>query len=79
MSGSGCALRVGAGSAVSPVDVGTSLRESRYALQVCRLEGWSPAGFADLGTYRLLLSMADPDALRAFTDAVLAAARRLRP
>jgi purine catabolism regulator len=48
------------------------LRESRYALQVCRLEGWPQAGFADLGTYRLLLSMADPDALRAFAESMLA-------
>ena len=46
-------------------------RESRYALQVCRLEGWTHAGFADLGTYRLLLSMTEPDALRAFADSLL--------
>ena len=39
----------------------------------------SSAGFEDLGTYRLLLSMTDPDALRAFADAMLGAARRLRP
>src|SRR5207249_3916543 len=56
-------LRVGAGSPADPTDVGRSLREARYALQVCRLEGWPTAGFEDLGTYRLLLSMADPDAL----------------
>ncbi len=68
----GAELRVGAGSAVAPDEVGRSLRESRYALQVCRLEGWPHAGFADLGTYRLLLSMADPDALRAFADSLLA-------
>lgn len=65
-------LRAGAGSAVPATDVGRSLREARYALQVCRLEGWPAAGFEDLGTYRLLLSMADPDALRAFADALLA-------
>ncbi len=53
-------------------DVGRSLREARYALQVCRLEGWRHAGFEDLGTYRLLLSMAEPDALRAFADSLLA-------
>ena len=67
----GAELRAGAGSTVMADEVGRSLRESRYALQVCRLEGWSHAGFADLGTYRLLLSMTDPDALRAFADSML--------
>jgi purine catabolism regulator len=67
----GVELRIGAGSAVDPGDVGRSLREARYALQVCRLEGWPQAGFADLGTYRLLLSMTEPDALRAFADSLL--------
>jgi len=62
----------GAGSPASTSDVGRSLREAHYALRVCRLEGWKQAGFADLGSYRLLLSMADPDALRAFADAMLA-------
>jgi purine catabolism regulator len=65
-------LRVGAGSSVAADAVDRSLREARYALQVCRLEGWASAGFQQLGTYRLLLSMADPDALRAFADAILA-------
>jgi purine catabolism regulator len=65
-------LRAGSGSAVAATEVGRSLREARYALQVCRLEGWSHAGFEDLGTYRLLLSLADPDALRAFADSMLA-------
>jgi purine catabolism regulator len=68
----GAAVRVGAGATVPPKEVARSLREARYALQVCRLEGWAHAGFADLGTYRLLLSMADPDALRAFADSMLA-------
>jgi purine catabolism regulator len=65
-------LRAGSGSPSAAIDVGRSLREARYALQVCRLEGWMHAGFEDLGSYRLLLSMADPDALRAFADAMLA-------
>ncbi|HEX6401083.1 MAG TPA: helix-turn-helix domain-containing protein, partial [Actinomycetota bacterium] len=65
-------LRAGGGSAAAAHEVARSLREARYALQVCRLEGWPQAGFADLGTYRLLLSMAEPDALRAFADALLA-------
>jgi len=68
----GVDLRAGSGSPVGAEEVGRSLREARYALQVCRLEGWSHAGFEDLGTYRLLLSMADPDALRAFADSMLA-------
>ncbi len=68
----GVDLRAGAGGPAGAADVGRSLRESRYALQVCRLEGWSQAGFEQLGTYRLLLSMTEPDALRAFADALLA-------
>lgn len=65
-------VRVGAGRSAPPAETGRSLREARYALQVCRLEGWDAAGFEDLGTYRLLLSMAEPDALRAFSDSLLA-------
>jgi DNA-binding PucR family transcriptional regulator len=65
-------VRGGAGSPVPPQEAARSLREARYALEVCRLEGWRQAGFSDLGTYRLLLSMADPDALRAFADSMLA-------
>jgi sugar diacid utilization regulator len=65
-------VRAGAGSAVGPGEVGRSVREARYALQVCRLEGWEHAGFHQLGTYRLLLSMTEPDALRAFADSLLA-------
>jgi purine catabolism regulator len=65
-------VRAGAGGVVPPGEAGRSLREARYALQVCRLEGWEAAGFEDLGTYRLLLSMTDPDALRAFADSLLA-------
>ncbi|HUL84962.1 MAG TPA: PucR family transcriptional regulator ligand-binding domain-containing protein [Actinomycetota bacterium] len=68
----GAELRTGSGSPVGAEDVGRSLREARYALRVCRLEGWPHAGFEDLGTYRLLLSMSEPDALRAFADALLA-------
>jgi len=67
----GGTIRGGSGSIVAPVDAGRSLREARYALRVCRLEGWTAAGFEDLGTYRLLLSMTDPDALRAFADSLL--------
>jgi purine catabolism regulator len=65
-------VRIGAGGAALPSETPRSLREARYALEVCRLEGWDAAGFEDLGTYRLLLTMADPDALRAFADSMLA-------
>jgi DNA-binding PucR family transcriptional regulator len=65
-------VRIGAGSLVEPPDVGRSLREARYALQVCRLEKWDSAGFEDLGTYRLLLSMVEGDVLRAYADSLLA-------
>jgi purine catabolism regulator len=68
----GLAVRAGAGAGASAGDVARSHREAGYALQVCRLEGWDHAGFQDLGSYRLLLSMADPDALRAFADSMLA-------
>jgi DNA-binding PucR family transcriptional regulator len=62
----------GTGSAVGPADTGRSLREARYALQICRVEGREAADFASLGTYRLLLTLQEPDALRAFADSVLA-------
>ena len=68
----GIQVRLGSGSSVGADQAGRSLREARYALQVCRLEGRDAAGFEDLGTYRLLLSMADPGALRAFADSLLA-------
>jgi PucR family transcriptional regulator, purine catabolism regulatory protein len=65
-------VRIGAGNVVEPADVGRSLREARYALEVCRLERWGSAGFENLGTYRLLLSMVESDVLRAFADSLLA-------
>jgi purine catabolism regulator len=68
----GAEVRAGAGGVVEVPDAPRSLREARYALQVCRLEGWNSAGFEDLGTYRLLLSMTEPDALRAFAESLLA-------
>src|SRR5439155_8760037 len=62
----------GAGSQVPFDQVIQGIREARYALQVCRTEGREQAEFADLGTYQLLLSLQDPDALRTFADSVLA-------
>ena len=65
-------VRVGAGSAVPPAQAGRSLREAGYALRVARMEGRDSADFRALGTYRLLLTLQEPDALRAFADSVLA-------
>lgn len=68
----GAEVVAGAGSAVAPTEAGRSLREAQYALRVCRVEGRSFADFGSLGTYRLLLTLQEPDALRAFADSVLA-------
>jgi PucR family transcriptional regulator, purine catabolism regulatory protein len=67
----GATVVAGAGSPVAAADTGRSLREARYALQVCRVEGRAMADFQTLGTYRLLLTLQEPDALRAFADSVL--------
>jgi PucR family transcriptional regulator, purine catabolism regulatory protein len=68
----GVEVTAGAGSAVDATESRRSLREAGYALQVCRVEGRSQADFESLGTYRLLLTLQEPDALRAFADSVLA-------
>jgi purine catabolism regulator len=65
-------LLAGSGSPVAFGDLTQGVREARYALQVCRSEGRLQAQFADLGTYQLLLSLQDPEALRTFADSVLA-------
>jgi purine catabolism regulator len=63
---------VGAGSSGPLEHLLQSVREARYALQVCRTEGRLHAAFEDLGSYQLLLSLQDPEALRTFADSVLA-------
>ncbi|HYU58303.1 MAG TPA: PucR family transcriptional regulator ligand-binding domain-containing protein [Actinomycetota bacterium] len=68
---SGADVTVATGSDAPAAEAGRSIREATYALRVCRVEGRREAGFAELGSYRLLLSMQDPDALRAFADSVL--------
>jgi purine catabolism regulator len=68
----GVPVLAGAGSPVAAAETGRSMREAGYALQVCRVEGREVADFETLGTYRLLLTMQEPDALRAFADSVLA-------
>lgn len=72
----GVEVLAGAGSPVAPAETGRSLREARYALQVCHVERRSVADFQTLGTYRLLLTLQEPDALRAFADSVLASLDR---
>ncbi len=62
----------GAGSLVPFDEIAQTIREARYALQVCRTEGRQSAEFQDLGTYQLLLSLQDPEALRTFAGSVLA-------
>ena len=64
-------VRAGVGSGVPPSQAGRSFREASYALRVCRMEGRPLADFRSLGTYRLLLTLQEPDALRAFADSVL--------
>jgi DNA-binding PucR family transcriptional regulator len=66
------AVVAGGGSLVAFDRLDQGLREARYALQLCRAEGRHQAEFADLGTYQLLLSLQDPEALRTFADSVLA-------
>ena len=65
------AVMAGGGSLVPFERLVQGLREARYALQLCRSDGRLQAEFADLGTYQLLLSLQDPDALRTFADSVL--------
>jgi len=61
----------GAGSLVSYDALAQTVREARYALQVCQTEGRVEAEFRDLGTYQLLLSLQDPEALATFASSVL--------
>lgn len=61
----------GVGSPVPAEQAGRSLREALHALRICVAEGKRIADFSSLGTYRLLLTLQDPDALREFVDAVL--------
>jgi purine catabolism regulator len=66
------AVLAGAGGLATIDHLPQAVREARYALQVCRTEDRAQADFADLGTYQLLLSLQDPDALRTFAESVLA-------
>jgi purine catabolism regulator len=65
------AVRAGVGNPAKVGQLAQAAREAGYALQVCRTERRPQAAFADLGTYQLLLSLQDPDALRTFAASVL--------
>jgi len=64
-------VMTGAGSLVPHDALAQTVREARYALQVCQTEGRAEAEFRDLGTYQLLLSLQDPEALATFASSVL--------
>jgi purine catabolism regulator len=61
----------GASRPVPIEQLAQGVREARYALLVCRSEGREAASFADLGTFQLLLTLQEPEALRAFAASVL--------
>jgi purine catabolism regulator len=67
-----CRVVAGAGNPVAIHELAQGFRQAQHALQVCRTEGREVAEFRDLGTYQLLLSLQDPEALRTFADSVLA-------
>lgn len=65
------AVVAGAGGLVPFDELLRGVREARYALQLSRREGRLQAEFADLGTYQLLLSLQEPEAIQTFADSVL--------
>src|SRR5207244_13275003 len=65
------AVRAGVGNPAPVSSLAQAAREAGYALQVCQTERRLQAAFTDLGTYQLLLSLQDPDALRTFAASVL--------
>jgi purine catabolism regulator len=68
----------GAGRPVAPADLRRAFHEARCALEALGLagEGENGAGrlatYRDLGSFQLLLSLQDDDALRLFCDSILA-------
>jgi purine catabolism regulator len=67
----GASVRAGAANPATFDHLSQAAREARYALQVCESERRDQAEFADLGTYQLLLSLQDPEALRSFAASAL--------
>ena len=76
----GMALAAGAGRAVPAADLRRTFHEARCALDAQALSGEANgdgaphllATFRDLGSFQLLLSLQDDDALRLFCDSILA-------
>ncbi len=74
----GTPLPAGAGRCVAPADLRRGFHEARCALEARTLanNGHGPAGglatYRDLGSFQLLLSLQDDDALRLFCDSILA-------
>lgn len=68
------ATLAGVGRSVAPSDARRTFHEARFALEARRLSGGDPgiATADDLGSFQLLLSLQDDDALRMFCDSVLA-------
>jgi PucR family transcriptional regulator, purine catabolism regulatory protein len=78
----GVALDAGAGRAVAPGETRRAFHEARCALEARELAGAGANGgashqaglatFRDLGSFQLLLSLQDDEALRLFCDSILA-------
>jgi purine catabolism regulator len=75
----GMALAAGAGRAVTAADLRRTFHEARCALEAQALSGEANgdaphllATYRDLGSFQLLLSLQDDDALRLFCDSILA-------
>ena len=68
------ATLAGVGRSVAPADARRTFHEARFALEARRLSGGDPgiATADDLGSFQLLLSLQDDDALRMFCDSILA-------
>lgn len=73
----GAGLRAGAGRPVATGEVRRSFHEARCALEASALTGAETRGeartatYRDLGSFQLLLSLQDDEALRLFCDSVL--------
>jgi purine catabolism regulator len=72
----GIPLDAGAGRPVAPAEARRAFHEARCALEARELAGSSNGGglatFRDLGSFQLLLSLQDDEALRLFCDSILA-------